>query len=978
MQFPKFLIKLSVIALALYLSFSCGYSVTGGRRAQADGPVDSLFALFAAPDTLSGADEGLLPADDAVADSLPAASPRSDTLVAGKDTVERPAGGFVRDSLRAPVADSVSLLPVTDSIPSLDTLFLSDSTRQGMLDMPAFSTARDSVIEDFTDGKKMIYYYGDVSVTYGNMELTAEYMEYDVDRQTVYAAGVADTAGVVTGKPVMKEGNKTYSMDNVLYNFDTQRARIRNAVSEEEDGILQGRNMNMLPDKSININGGRYTVCDLEHPHYYLRMTRAKVETQPKQKTVFGPAYLVLEDVPLPLVLPFGFVPRRPARASGILFPTFGEEAARGLFFKDGGFYFVLGDYFDVALTGSIYTKGSWSVSMNTRYKLRYKFNGSFSLTYSNDQTGDKGSPDFFQTKNFEFKWSHAQDSKARPGTSFRASVNFSSPSNNRYNYEGINDALQNQVSSSISYSRTWSALSLSINALHSQNSRDSSYAITLPNITLNVNKFYPFKRKNRVGKERWYEQFGLSYNTTLQNKINFKASEINDPDFWNKMQTGMTHRFTIDLPTFTLFKYINFSPGVSYGMNWYFQSSSRYYNPETDKVETVKTDLFGDFGASHTFSANMSVSTRLYGLFNFRHGKLKAVRHMVTPSLSVSYSPEMGTLVNGYRTYTYTDIHGISHTEEYNKWSGGINNPPAKGKSATLSFSIGNNLEAKVEDRKDTTGTGVKKIKLIDQLNLSGGYNFLADSMKLSNFNISANTNVLEKVAISGNMVLDPYAVNYRGQRINEFNVMHTGRLVRLTSASISASFSISGDGKGKGNDGSSSSGSSNAGTGGSGNTGNRGRGSNVNMGAEPTPYTRVYYHPVTGEYIPGGWVYYLNPEVPWAITFSYSYNYSKSYQYSNDQLIVKNNHTQTLGVTAQVRLTKDLNINVTTGFDLTKLKLTTTQLSATYDLHCFQISFSWVPMGRWTQWNFRINAKAAALADLLSYRKGASEWDN
>mgnify|MGYP002974574883 FL=1 len=871
-----------------------------------------------------------------------------------------------QDTLRAVVADT---LAAADSLAAdgvqADSLMTADTARKGMLEMPAFSTAVDSVIEDFSSGRQMIYYYGEASVTYGDMKLTAEYMEYDVERQVVYAAGVADTAGVVKGKPEMTQGGKTYSMDNVFYNFKTNKARIKNVVTSEEDGVLRGENINMMPDRSVNISGGRYTVCDAEHPHFYLKMTKAKIETQPKQKTVFGPAYLVLADVPLyPLMLPFGFVPKRPERASGILFPNFGEEASRGLFIKDGGVYFVLGDYFDVALTGSLYSKGSWNVNMSTRYKLRYKFDGSLDITYSNDQTGERGSTDFFQTKNFSVKWSHAQDSKARPGTSFRASVNFSSPSNNQYNYTDINQALENQVSSSISYSRTWSALSVSVNGLHSQNSRDSSYAITLPNITLNVNRFYPFRRKNRVGPEKWYEQFALSYNTTLQNKINFKASEVRDPDFWDKMQTGMTHNFSIGLPTFTILKYLTLAPSVSYGMNWYFSSQSMYYNPETDEVETIRTGLFEDFGASHNFSASASLSTRLYGLFNFRRGKLKAIRHMISPSLSVSYAPEMGTRLNGYRVYNYTDIYGVDHSVEYNKWAGGLYSPPSPGQTASLGFQIGNNLEAKVVDRKDTTGTGMKKIKLIDNLNISGSYNFLADSMKLSNINVNMTTNVLEKVSISAGMTLDPYAVNGQGQRYNRYNVTAVPgfRLVRLTNANVSLGFSLQGEGKGKGNDGSL------AGGGGGG----------VKVTGESPAYTRVFYHPVTGEYIPGGWVYYLNPEVPWSLSFNYSYNYSKSYQYSNDQLIVRNNHTQTLNVTGQVRITKALNLNLTSGFDITRLKLTTTQISATYDLHCFQISFSWVPIGQWKQWSFRINAKAAALADLLSYRKGTSQWDN
>ncbi len=922
----------------------------------------------------------------------------SEELVVNKiDTISRQALNDFIDSL-----DIMNFLAGGDSVAILDSLANrkiispSDTIQRtpGMLDQPAFSTARDSVIEDFSGKEKMIYYYGDVSVKYGNMEMKADYMEYNIDKQTVYVSGVADSLGNVS-KPEMTESGKTYTMENAFYNFRTRKARIKNMVTKEQEGILHGEKIKMMPNQSINISGGKYTVCDLEHPHYYLKMTIAKMETKPRQKTVFGPAYLVVEEVPIPVPLPFGFVPKRPMRASGILFPSFGEEQARGFYLKDGGFYFVLGDYLDVALTGDFYSKGSWSAKLNTRYKLRYKFDGSFSLSYSSDVTGEKGSTDYSRSDNFGVQWSHAQDSKARPGTSFRASVNFSTPSNNKYNSHSLDQALSNQVSSSISYSKTWSKMSLSINGLHSQNSRDSSYSITLPNITFNVNKFYPFKRKNRVGKERFYEQFSMSYNTAFQNKIAFKSSEVKDPDFWKKMKTGMTHRFSIGLPSFTLLKYLNFTPTVNYGMNWYFQSQNKVYNPETDKLETVTSNQFGDFGATHDFSASLSLGTRIYGTFNSKNpkSKLRAVRHVITPSLSFMYKPEHGTKINGFRTYTYTDVNGKENVVEYNKWDGGVNSPPSRGQSASISFSIGNNIEAKMLDKNDTTGVGTKKVKLIDQLQISGGYNFLADSMKLSPFMISANTTIFQKVGINANMALDPYGVDSRGNRHNQFNIVQEGgfKLLRMTNASASINFSISGEAKGKGNDGSnpnvSSNGAAGGGFGESGRGGGGGAGpgifdggatKGVNFGTSAAPYTKVYYNPITGEYIPGGWVYYLNPNVPWALTLSYNYSYSLGYETTNGTLKMKHNHTQTLGVTAQVRLTKDLNFNVTTGLDFSKFQLTSTQLSATYDLHCFQISFSWIPSGQWASWSFRINAKAAALADLLQYKKSSSYWDN
>ena len=875
------------------------------------------------------------------------------------------------DSVKVPEI-SDSLRAVMDSIARADSIASRDSMRlleKSSLEAPAFTVAKDSIIEDFSNGKRMIYYYGDVSVTYGNMKLTADYMEYDLATQTVYARGTKDTTGVITGKPVMEQGGKSYEMEEVRYNFETQKARITNMVTQEQDGILHGQNIKMMPDRSINITKGKYTVCDCEHPHYYLHLTAAKVMTRPSQKTVFGPAYPVIEDVPLPIGLPFGFIPKRPDRATGILFPTFGEENSRGFFLRDLGLYFVIGDYFDIALTGDIYTLGSWAVDLNSRYKVNYKCNGNFSLTYSNDQAGEKGSSDFFQTKNFSVRWSHSQDAKARPGTSFSASVNFSSPSNSRYNSTSVQEALQNQISSSISYSKNWNGkLNLSANILHNQNSRDSSYSFTLPNVTFSVSRFYPFKRKNRVGKERFYEKFSLGYNTALQNRINFKASEFNKPGFWDKFQNGMTHNFQIGLPNFTLLKYINITPSISYGMNWFFRKTEKVYNPDTGRVEDIKGKAFGAFGATHNYSGSISMNTRLYGLFNFgKHRKLQAIRHVVSPSISASFSPEKGTYFNGWRTLTYVDRNGQTKTQDYNIYAGQLNSVPGKGKTASLNFSLGNNFEAKVRDLADTTGTGSKKIKLIDQLNFSTGYNFLADSLKMNNVGVTMSTSVFGKLGINANMNFDPYAIlvdknNTSGRRINRFAVQEGQGLLRMTNASVSLSYSLSGEGKINGNDG----------------TNQNGAGGGGGVTGAASHYQRIYYHPITGEYIPGGWLYYTNPNVPWSINMNYSFSYRKSYQYSNGQVINKHDFTQTLGLSGNVKLTPRLSLNLSTNFDLMALKMSTTQLSATYDLHCFNINVSWIPNGQWESWSFRIQANAAALADLLKFKKSSSFWDN
>lgn len=863
-----------------------------------------------------------------------------DTLRAGLDsTASR------RDSLRR--ADS------TSRADSLSLLEKSSLTR------PAFSGAKDSIRQDFSNGQRKMYYWGEVEVSYENIKLKADYMEYDMATGTVYARGTYDSLSREwKGQPEMTQGKQTFSMEEIRYNFNTRKARITNMITREDDGILHGKNIKMMPDRSINITKGKYTVCDLEHPHYYLKLSSAKVVTKPSQKTVFGPAHLVVEDVDLPIGIPFGFIPKRPDRATGLLMPSFGEENARGFYLRDAGMYFVLGDYFDMSLTGDYYTLGSWAANLNSRYMVKYKFNGNLAINYSVDQTGEKGSTDFFQSKNFGVRWSHSQDSKAHPGTSFSASVNFSSPSNSRYNSHSVSEALQNQISSSISYSKNWNGkFNLSVNALHSQNSRDSSYSFTLPNITFSVSTFYPFKIKNRVGKERIYEKFALGYNTSLQNKINFKASEFGEPGFLDKFQNGMTHNFSIKLPDFTLLKYLNVAPSVSYGMNWFFRKSEAYFDRETNSVKMEMGKQFGHFGTTHNYSGSVSMSTRLYGMYDFgKFHKVQAVRHVISPSVSMSFSPEKGKAFNGWRTLNYVDTLGVQKSYDYNIYQGQINSAPGKGKSATMSLSIGNNLEAKVRDMKDTTGTGTKKVKILDQLNLTTGYNFLADSLKMNNVGVSMSTSVFGKLGINGNMNFDPYAIDGKGKRINRYNILETGVPLRLTNVSGSLSYSLSGKGTVKGNDGSKSGGDS---------------------GNAADNYRRIYYHPITGEYIPGGWLYYTNPNVPWSVNFNYNFSMNRTYEFINDQLRKKDNYTQTLGVQGNIQLTPKMSVQAQSGWDFTAMKMTTTQFSFRYDLHCFNISVSWVPSGMYQSYSFLISANAAALADLLRFKKSTSYWD-
>lgn len=944
-------------------------------------------------------------------------------VVCGETLVHAQLFGRRRSRVQPPVngADTTVIAPLPDSVIAYrDSVHRADSVarqdslnmlRKSSLERPAFSEAKDSTITDFSNGQRKIYYYGGASVTYQDMKLTADYMEFDMLTNSVFARGVKDPAtGEWKGQPEMTQGGQSYKMEELRYNFDSQKARITNMITQESEGLLQGQKIKMMPDRSINMENGMYTVCDLEHPHYYMRMTMAKVVTRPSQKTVFGPAYPVIADVPIPIGLPFGFVPQKPTRATGLLMPTFGEEQARGFYLRDAGMYFVIGDYFDLSITGDIYTMGSWAVDINSRYKVNYKFNGNFALNYSNDQTGEKGSADFVQSKNFGLKWSHTQDSKAHPGTTFSASVNFSSPSNSRYNSRSVNEAMQNQISSSISYSHNWNGkFNLSVNALHSQNSRDSSYSFTLPNVTFSVTRFYPFKQKNRVGKEKIYEKISFGYSTSLQNKINFKMKEMQDYVYdangnyvldpntgartkefgdslgikaMQRLTNGMTHNFQIGLPNFTLLKYLNVTPSVSYGQNWMFSSGRQYLEGEVDdegapvmvtdsngnlvQAQKVVSDpgvAFNAFGATHTYSGSMSMNTRIYGMFQFgKHRRIQAIRHVVTPNVSLSFSPDKGTAFNGWRELEgYYDKRGTYHQPAYyNIYSisgnHNLSSPPGRGKTGSLNFSLGNNLEAKVRDLKDTTGTGNKKVKLIDQLTISTGYNFLADSLKMNNVGISMSTQVFGKLSVSANLNFDPYAIDERGRKINTYNIVATGVPLRLTNASASLSYSLSGKGAINGNDG----------------TRDGGGRSDANS------YQRIYYHPVTGEYIPGGYLYYMNPNAPWSLNFSYSFSYSKTYQYTNNQLIPNKRFTSSINMSGNLKLTPRMSLQAQSNFDFMAMKLVSTQLSATYDLHCFNISVSYVPTGTYKSYSFRIAANASALADLLRFKKSSSYYDN
>jgi hypothetical protein len=842
------------------------------------------------------------------------------------------------------VLPDASLSAVADSLsPTADSLSVQ---RERSLEDPVFSDAKDSIIYDFTGAERMIYYYGDVKVKSGDTEITADYMAYDFETRIVFASGRPDSTGKLAGTPVMKESGKDYAMQTMYYNFSSGKARINDVITQEGDAYLHGTVIKKMPDNAINVAGGKYTVCEAPHPHFYLKLSRARITPEPNSQTVFGPAYLVIEDVPTPLFLPFGFIPKRNDRSGGFLFPSFGEETARGFYLTGIGWYFVFGEYFDLALTADYFTLGTYGFQAASRYKKMYKFDGSFNLQWRNNVSGLQGSSDYDPRREFSINWRHQQDQKANPNMSFGASVSFMTSSYRRNNSQtNPQMALQSSAQSSISFRKSWegSPFNLSVNLTHSQNMQDSSYDLTLPNFTLTMNTIYPFKRKNAVGKERFYERFALGYITTFDNKISFKESEWGSPDFWSKLENGMKHNFNIQLPSFNILSHIQLAPSVTYGMTMFFQNITRTYNDSTKRVEDIKSNAFSNLYLSHDLSFGISASTRLYGTFVFgRNAFIQAFRHMISPSISASFRPDLVTWGwnRGYTTYRQD-----SSDVEYYSYAG-VYPASGRGRSAGLSFSLSNNLEMKIRNKKDTVNGGASKVKLIDNLSLSSSYNFLADSMKLSNISMSLNTNIAGKVAVNANASFDPYAVdiNRGGSRIGKYAVSAGQGLARLISFGFSFGYQFKG-------------------------------GENGFKNKAPSLDGIQHYHPETGEYLYTEYQFYQDFKAPWSLGFNYSFNYNTNYTQNALGIGIKqNNYVQSLGLNGQVKLTEAMNVSVASGFDFKNLKLTMTTFNIHYDLHCFEFAVSWTPFGSYRSWNFHFNAKSSMLADLLKYEKHAS----
>jgi hypothetical protein len=864
------------------------------------------------------------------------------------DSIARRLISSLPDSLRQPLPDTLPPL-----VPPADTA--GKKRNKPFLDHPVFGKNRDSLVYDVKN--RLIFVYGEGDLTYEDNNLKADYMILNSNTKEIFGAGVPDTTGVMS-RPEFVQGGGSYTMDSLIYNLGSSKSKIWGVATKDGEGFLLGRDIKKMADNTINLAHGKYTTCDrIEHPHFYIAMTKAKVI--PGKKIITGPAYFVMEDVPVYFLgIPGGFFPISSGPTSGFIMPTYGEETRRGFYIREGGYYFTFGDYVDLSLTGGIYTLGSWEASARSNYVKRYKFSGNLNLNYSKAIYGEKGSADYTNQSNFRAQWSHRQDPKAHPSSQFSASVNFSTSGYNKQSTTTLADMLNSQTSSSISYSKSWTAgttpINLTASFSHSQNSRDTTIALTLPNISFSVGSFSPLKRKGdkAVGKQRWYEKITVSYSMSASNSTgsNTKEYDLFTNKTLREMRNGVSHK----IPIKTSFSFFNgavtFSPSLNYNENWAFQKERQVWNPSVKRVEKLEPEY--GFFRMYNYNASGSFSTKLYGMFQVKRkagkkGWLQAVRHVMTPSAGFTFAPDFTKPQYGFVEYVQSDSTANRFTN-YTPYIGS-SVMGAAGPQASLNFSLSNQIEMKVVSKNDSTG--MKKIPVIEQLSASGSYNFLLDSMNLSTISLSLRTgNIFKNFGIQLNATWDPYTVidvNGRPVRIGKYNI-GKGKFGRITRTGWSFGYTF--------NPSSSTQPAIN----------------DINsggfMGAYANPFDMDYaMEPaMRRQYMVAS---YYDFSIPWNFGFNYTVSYG------NDGL--KSTITQSLNFNGSITLTPKMGFTFTGGFDIAKRKFTPMSINLQRDLHCWTMTFQWVPMGMMKSWQFHIGVKSGMLAD-VKYDKQSSRFDN
>lgn len=850
--------------------------------------------------------------------------------------------------------------PQSDSIIS-DTLKSPKKNKEAISAEVVYS-AEDSVNISMGAGDRKIFLYGNAKVKFEQIELTADYMEFNMTTNEVYAKGVPnDTTGIMEGLPVFKDATETFNMRSIKYNFKTKKAYIDSLKTKQDEGYLHAEKTRKDEYEHIHLKHGKYTTCDLDEPHFYIALSKAI--SIPGDKIVSGPAHFVLEGVHIPIGIPFGFFPNTKKSTSGLLIPTYGEEINRGFYLSNGGYYLAINDYLDLRLTGDIFTNGTWGARVGSNYRVRYKYNGNFNLRYFQNIAGEKGLENYSKSTDYAITWSHNQDAKANPNLHYGASVNISTHkfdqnhqnANNQGPRAGLNNALTNTKQSSISLQKNWpnTPFNLTASANHTQNSITESVELKLPIVAFNMNRINPFKFKNST-KERWYEQIQLSYSSFFDNKITTVDTLLFTKRVWEKMNTGFKHEIPISynykpkrLKNFTI------SPSLRYSGVAYTNYIQKHLEKGYTGGDSTVTDTINKISYAHSYlpSISFGLNPKIYGNFDFTarnpDSKLQSIRHVMSPSVSVSFVPDMSKVTPNY----YRDLKDENGKllETYSIFANGMYGTPSLNRrSRTLSASLRNTLEMKVKQSSDTAQK-IEKVKLLDNFDFMSNMNF-DDSIKWSPISITGHTSILKgKLNISMNGSFDPYAQNAQFRRINKSEYKASGKIGRLTSAGMSTGFSF------QSKQGGSSDGESTPAVG----------SANVPSQQQAVPVQNQNNNK-TRPNSQGG---YVNFDVPWSVRADYSLNYSNA---QNRKDII-----QTLRFSGDLSLTAKWKITFSSGYDLKSREITTTDFSIYRDLHCWEMRFTAVPFGYYKNFNFQINVKSAVLQD-LKYEKRIPWQDN
>lgn len=853
---------------------------------------------------------------------------------------------------------------VDDSI-RLDSI---NRKKSGALDAPVTFSSEDSMVYDAKS--KVARLYGNSNVKYQNMDLSSDRIQMSLDSSLVRATGTADSTGAISGTPVFTMGQDKYESDTMAFNFKTKKGFIYNVYTEQEDGYLSSQHSKRDSSGVLYLEHGRYTTCDQPHPDFYIALSRAKV--RPGKDVVFGPAYLVVADVPLPLAIPYGFFPFTKSYSSGFIRPSYGDESSRGFYLRDGGYYFAMSDKWDLKLLGEIYTKGSWGLSVASNYRKRYRYNGSFFFSYQNTKNGDKGMPDYTEQTSFKLQWSHRQDTKSNPFSSLSASVNFASTSyernnlNSMYNPQSYTQSLR---TSSVNWSTSFSSLGMTISgsANLSQNMIDSTVSLTLPDLNISVSRFYPFKRKHMAGKERWYEKISMSYTGQFSNSIDTKEDKLFKSNLIKDWRNAFQHNIPINA-NFTLFNYININPSFNFTDRMY---SNKVMKSWDEQAQTERADTTYGFYNVYNWSMSIGASTKMYGFWvpskKIFGDKIQAIRHVLTPQVTFSYAPDCGSRY--YETYQKTDADGNVSLVEYSPFENGLFNVPSRGKTGSVTFDLSNNIEMKVKSDKDSTG--YKKLSIIDELGFNMGYNMAAKEKPWSDLTVRLRLKWWKNYTFNLNAVFATYAyeLDDNGRPyVSNHTEYSKGRFGRFQGLSQNISFTLNPEKLkkwfGGGDDEEDATEDDN-------NTEDDDTGIESNVDDDMVNGQNGARKKNAGkaETDADG---YMKFSMPWSLTFGYGITMREntSGKFNTKTMRYPYAFTQTLNFSGNIRISDGWNISFSSGYDFENHDLSMTTASLSRDLHCFNMSCS-VVLAPYTSYNFSFRCNAATLTDALKYDK-------